>query len=298
MRYLKTILTFCLVFPTFVSAQVLVDFDELVPPAQGNGDFFFDGYGGNATGGFWVSRDTEFNTKPYGPGWSYSSVNDTTTAGFANQWAAITGSDLSGSGNYALATSSLSPNGAFVNLHAGLEADSIFVTNTTFAFLSMLNGDGFAKQFGGTTGNDPDFFKVIFTGFDEADAIGNETGSVEFLLADFRFADNSLDFIVDQWELVDLSLIGSARSIGISFDSSDVGDFGINTPVYVAVDALQLQPMNVPGDVNQDGVVGLLDVQPFVDLLVSGGFQLEADINQDGAVDLLDVGPFVKLVQG
>ena len=52
------------------------------------------------------------------------------------------------------------------------------------------------------------------------------------------------------------------------------------------------------GDVNQDGTVNLLDVQPFVDLLTSGGFQAEADINQHGEVTLLDVSPFVQLLIG
>ena len=52
------------------------------------------------------------------------------------------------------------------------------------------------------------------------------------------------------------------------------------------------------GDVNGDGVVSLLDVQPFVDLLTTGGFQPEADVNQDGVVSLLDVDPFVALLVG
>lgn len=50
------------------------------------------------------------------------------------------------------------------------------------------------------------------------------------------------------------------------------------------------------GDINGDGVVDLLDIAPFVDLVVRSGFQNEADINQDGSVDLLDVVPFVDLV--
>lgn len=52
------------------------------------------------------------------------------------------------------------------------------------------------------------------------------------------------------------------------------------------------------GDVNCDGNVDLLDVQPFVDLITSGGFSTKADINMDGNVDLLDVGPFVQLLTG
>ena len=57
-----------------------------------------------------------------------------------------------------------------------------------------------------------------------------------------------------------------------------------------------IQAPSIPGDVNQDGAVDLLDVAPFVALLANNGFQLEADINGDGAVDLLDVGPFVDLL--
>lgn len=52
------------------------------------------------------------------------------------------------------------------------------------------------------------------------------------------------------------------------------------------------------GDANCDGVVDLLDVQPFVDLISNGGFKTNADINGDGQVDLLDVGPFVDILAG
>ena len=54
----------------------------------------------------------------------------------------------------------------------------------------------------------------------------------------------------------------------------------------------------VLGDVNLDGCVDLLDVQPLVALLTSGKFQAEADVNGDGVVNLLDVGPFVDLLTG
>ncbi|MEM9410729.1 MAG: galactose oxidase-like domain-containing protein, partial [Planctomycetota bacterium] len=50
------------------------------------------------------------------------------------------------------------------------------------------------------------------------------------------------------------------------------------------------------GDVNLDGTVNLLDVQPFVALISTGQFQLEADVNQDSMVNLLDVAPFVTLL--
>jgi hypothetical protein len=53
-----------------------------------------------------------------------------------------------------------------------------------------------------------------------------------------------------------------------------------------------------PGDVNLDGVVNGLDVDPFVDVLLNGPFQVEADMNADGEVNGLDVDPFVAAVVG
>jgi hypothetical protein len=52
------------------------------------------------------------------------------------------------------------------------------------------------------------------------------------------------------------------------------------------------------GDVNLDGLVNGLDVDPFVEVLLSGPNQAEADMNGDGEVNGLDVDPFVAAVVG
>ncbi len=52
------------------------------------------------------------------------------------------------------------------------------------------------------------------------------------------------------------------------------------------------------GDVNLDGMIDLLDVAPFVELVSSGTFQIEADFNEDGLVNLLDVAPFIAALSG
>jgi hypothetical protein len=52
------------------------------------------------------------------------------------------------------------------------------------------------------------------------------------------------------------------------------------------------------GDVNMDGVVNGLDVDPFVGLVTSGTYQAEGDMNEDGVVNGLDVDPFVAAVVG
>lgn len=189
-----------------------------------NGVYFGNSYN-SAWGGFWN-------------GFSYSNVNDTTTPGFTNQYAAYTGTAYSGS-IYAVAYSG---SHAFIDLPAGLVPQSVRVTNTTYAALDMLNGSMFSKKFGGPTGNDPDFFEVTFTGYTGLGATGTTTGSVTFRLADYTFADNSLDYIVNTWELVDLTPLGSAVSIKLTWASSDVGPWGMNTPAYAALDNLILIP--------------------------------------------------------
>jgi hypothetical protein len=63
----------------------------------------------------------------------------------------------------------------------------------------------------------------------------------------------------------------------------------------------QIQPLDegpLLGDVNGDGDVNGLDVDPFVDVLLNGPFQEEADMNEDGEVNGLDVDLFVAAVVG
>ena len=76
-----------------------------------------------------------------------------------------------------------------------------------------------------------------------------------------------------------------------------IADFSIDSALFRPNDLLRYTPP-LTGDVNKDGVVDLLDVSPFVDLLGVGGFQIEADINCDDVVDLLDVAPLVDLLAG
>ena len=54
----------------------------------------------------------------------------------------------------------------------------------------------------------------------------------------------------------------------------------------------------VLGDVNCDGEVNLLDVDPFISAISNGVLDPKADMNSDGADNLLDVAPFVDVLGG
>lgn len=188
------------------------------------------------SGGSFVSGGVTFlNDGSFG-GFSASTTSDTTTPGFTNQYSNVTGAGAAGSSAFGIASAFSPVELAFTTPQTVLTAE---FTNTTYATLSMLNGDAFAKQFGGPTGDDEDFFLLTIEGLD---GTGGTTGAVEFYLADYRFADNALDYIVDEWTTVDLDVLGPVNGLRFSLTGSDVGAFGLNTPAYFAIDDLVTIP--------------------------------------------------------
>ena len=167
-------------------------------------------------------------------GWAYSNKTDVTTAGYSNLFSSIAGKGANNSETYALCDNRSGYDN--LNLGSALVANSMYITNGTYAYLSMTDGDAFAKKFGGEDGNDPDFFMLRIFGY----LNGEKTDSVDFYLADFRFEDNTQDYIVDDWEMVDLTSLGTIDQIGFTLSSSDTGDWGMNTPAYFFIDELQL----------------------------------------------------------
>lgn len=166
-------------------------------------------------------------------GWAISATSDTETPGYLNQYSAITGQGYDGSATYAI-TFAFDPQIiALTGDAAGGRADGMYVTNSTYAFLSMRDGDGVAKRFGGETGNDPDFFRLTIKKYLNGEL---SQDSIDFYLADYRFADNSQDYLVDEWTYIDLTPLGPADSLQCSLTSTDIGDFGMNTPAYFCLD--------------------------------------------------------------
>lgn len=171
-------------------------------------------------------------------GWAVSATTDTTTPGFGNQYSSFPGGGANGSQQYGVAFTASSGDASYIQLN-GLRPVSMALTNTTYTALDMMTGSFFSKAFGGESGDDEDFLLLTIEGLDEAEIV---TGTVEFYLADYRFADNSLDYIVDEWTKVDLTPLGSPELISFQLTSSDTGFFGINTPAYFAMDNLVLIP--------------------------------------------------------
>lgn len=222
--------------------QQTVDFEELTFESGQN---FWNGSDGS---GMFQSQQLTFSNS-YTPDWSswsgfaYSKDTDVTTAGYQNQYSAFTGSG-DASVNYAVWYSD-----GVITFDEPSEVSTISVTNTTYAALSMRDGDGYAKQFGSTTNaggdvdgtNGEDWLRLIVYGWNTANEM---TDSVIFYLADYRFENDVEDYIVDTWEQIDLSSLGIVSKLTFKMQSTDVGEYGMNTPAYFALDNIEYEVVN------------------------------------------------------
>jgi len=217
-----------------------VTFEDLTLPSESywNGS---DESGGFESGGAHFSNNYNAAWGTW-DGFSYSNVTDTATSGMAGQYNCIAGCGQGGSASYAVGYVGWA-GPPTVTLDGACFLEGLYVTNNNWTYYSMLNGDAFAKKFGGQTGEEMDWFLLTITGKNSSDEV---TGTVEFYLADFRFEDGAQDYIVDTWEFVDLTSLGMVKSLEFALSSSDVGEWGMNTPAYFALDTI-VRGSAVPG---------------------------------------------------
>lgn len=268
----------------------IVDLEDLPldPESFYNGSAYVD-QGGQAFQSGPVTFNNYFSNAfgfDYWDNFAYSNTTNTTTPGEGNQYSAITGIGSRGSANYAVG---FDGGGSAVLLPAGVSPVSVQLTNTTYTALAVKNGYGVAHAFGGTTGNTPDWLLVTISGRDANGQAIPGMPSVPFYLADYRFGDNSQDYVVDTWKNVNLTSLAGARELVFSVTTSDVSIFdGVaypNTPTYFALDDLSVTSQ--AGDVTGDGVVDIQDITRMANSWLKPG--PVADANGDGIVDIQDV---------
>lgn len=225
---------------TTLTAQAVADFENLTLTTGSywdgssaplgttftSADAIFQNDYDTAYGGYWAG------------GWAYSNMTDSTTAGYTNMYSARTAS------GYNSSIYAIGKDAAIINLNGNAIngiVNGLYITNTTYAALSMKNGDSFARKFGDTTGtycgcsqgSYPDWFKLSITGYRLGGVI---TDTVHFYLADYRFVNSAQDYILTNWQWVDLTSLGNVDSLIFTLSSSDNGMYGMNTPAFFAID--------------------------------------------------------------
>lgn len=223
---------------------VVVDFEGLVVPPSG----YFNGNTGTLSPGQsvstpWTAGGVAFSNTfgvdsfggfdyPYWYGFAYSNIVNTTDPAFTNQYASYPGGGYQSS-TYAVAYGDTSG----IILPVPSSVAGFQIANTTYAALTMKNGD----QYGFSAPLPPGgWFATTATGRLGA----TTTGSATFYLADLRGA--APPGVLAGWSWFDLSSLGPVDRIEFSFDGSDKGIFGLNTPAYFALDDLTVTAVPEP----------------------------------------------------
>lgn len=227
---------------------VISDFEDLSLPADTfyngsdlagsftSGSILFPSVYNSSYGGYWES------------GFAYSTMRDSTDGTYVNMYSArpATGAD-------ATQTYGIGQQGSrfIISGSSGLcSLSGMYITNGTYDDYSMSNGDMFAKKFGGTTGDDPDWFKLTVKGYLNGTL---KSDSVVFYLADYRFTDNDQDYIVRDWQWVPLESLGRVDSVAFFLSSSDNGAYGMNTPPFFFFDEVEVYHWS-PDGLNESAV--------------------------------------------
>jgi hypothetical protein len=116
----------------------------------------------------------------------------------------------------------------------GMRLTSVRLNLTTYTYASITNEDinDFARVF-----TDGDYLKVVFTSMKN----GQEKRRVECYVVDFRNGKRDMATDWRKYDLSDLRLGEEYDRVRVTIETSDVGEWGANTPLYIAMDDLTYQ---------------------------------------------------------
>ena len=183
-----------------------------------------------SSGGWLFTNNTQ---NGYWGGFTASNRTDLNQSGMNAQYTAASGCGYDGSTQYAVAYTMGVQTDVYAadgQLHT---VTGCYVTNNLWTYQDILQGGYGEQPYGGPTGNDPDWFKVTATG---KNAGGQTVGTLDFYLADYRFANNEEDYVLNTWEWFDLSPLGDVATISFSLSSSRGSGYNMITPAYFCMD--------------------------------------------------------------
>lgn len=106
---------------------------------------------------------------------------------------------------------------------------SVRLNLTTYTYASITNEDinTFARAF-----TDSDYLKAVFTSYNG----DKEVGKVECYVVDYREGKR---LMATRWDVFDLTALGKDYDrVSLKIETTDVGEWGANTPLYLALDEL------------------------------------------------------------
>ena len=210
------------------SLKTVIDFEEFT--------LVENSYLDSTISGAFISKNVSFYNQKGQWSWdgfALSTMKDTMTNGYKNQFSAFAGEGASSSKKYLIGYGNKAK---FIlpYLSGKKSVTSFEVTNTTYAALSMKSGDQYAKQF---NAKDKDYLKLWIIGY----IGGKAKDSLSYNLADFSMIDNSKHYIQKSWEKIETSKLKAIEEVRFRLESTDNGDWGMNTPAYFAIDNIVIE---------------------------------------------------------
>ncbi|MEE1149271.1 MAG: DUF4465 domain-containing protein [Alistipes sp.] len=166
----------------------------------------------------------------YWGGFALSKVydRDATNGKYENQYAVYNTEAASGDNFLLYYYDSYSDPCDMVFIKQSALLHSVKLNLTTYVYASITDEaiNDFARKF-----EDGDYLKVVFSALDKLEKPTGE--SVECYVVDYR---DGKRFVADNWN--EFSLGFTADRVRITIETSDVGEYGANTPLYIAIDDL------------------------------------------------------------
>ena len=210
---------------------VVATFDDnyLADETFFNGDnyddtFYSGSYSFHVGNAIWPGTTTSF-------WYDYALSNQTSNAfsGLDDQYHSAPGGAYEGN-NFVIAF----PQGGSIGVTHDAAGDVIsgfYIANTAYALNALKGGDSYAREM-----KEGDWFKVT------AKDVDNDNNTLDFYLSDFRSANAADRYNVESWEWFDLTPLGNVKGVTFAFSGTDIGQYGLNTPAYFAMDNFGGEP--------------------------------------------------------
>lgn len=130
----------------------------------------------------------------------------------------------------------------FVDMQGNTEFEpvGVYVSNHPWPYYGCEHGDGFGRAF-----EEGDHFDLIAHGV----TADKSEKTVELRLVEFV---NGQLRAVNDWTFFDLSGLGKVESVYFTMNSTDVGDYGMNTAAYFCMDKFQVKADDSPSTAVED----------------------------------------------
>lgn len=224
-----------------VSTIIKINFNELELKSESydTGTKLVDSTGGFVSGVLFLPVNPQ--EENYWTGFALSNILDKQLVANPSAFAAYANATKQKENKFMVYNQPQTPDAAAIEFegNSSYVIGSISVANTHLSHLVMKYGtENGIRPFGGETNDQPDWCKLIIEGFD---ANGTQTDTVNFYLADYRFANKRKNYIVSDWSTVDLQKLGKVNKVVFSITSSVTdAENNVLTPKQFCLDEMKL----------------------------------------------------------